>query len=137
MKKFLFAVLAIVLVAGFGRVYYMKAALASKYSFNDLQRIAADSNKSLPTMIDPQTRLDSVVASERLLEKRYTLVAVQTSSALSEELKTKLFQILKTQSCQNPQSMNLYASGVGEAYTYFDMNGKLITTFTVDREVCK
>ncbi len=136
MKKFLIALLAIVAVAGLGWVYYMKTAISSNYSLNDLERIAVETNKSLPTMVDSQTRLDTVVASERLLEKRYTLVAAQASTELSDELATKLFPMLKAQSCQNKQSMNLYQSGVSEAFTYSDMNGKLIATLTVNRKSC-
>jgi len=136
MKKFLIALLAIVALAGLGRIYYMKAALASRYSLRDLQDIAAEANKSLPVMVDPQTRLDTVVASEHLLEKRYTLVSAQTSNALSDELTTKLFPVLKAQSCQSKQSMNFYQSGIGEAFTYSDMNGKLIATFTVNKSSC-
>ncbi len=136
MKKFLIALLAIVSVAGFGWVYYMKTAIASRYSLNDLQRIAVETNKSLPTMVDSHTRLDTVVAAEGLLEKRYTLVAAQASTALSDELATKLFPMLKAQSCQNKQSMNLYQSGVSEAFTYSDMNGKLIATLTVNKKSC-
>jgi hypothetical protein len=136
MKKVLVGLLLIVAAVGLGRVYFMKAALASRYSLNDLQKIAAEANKSLPIMVDQATRLDAVVASEHRLEKQFTLVATTASSTLREDLTSKLYPMLKSQSCQSSVSMNLYQSGVTEAFTYFDMNGDQIASFTVDKSAC-
>ncbi len=137
MKKILFGFLVVVLVVGFGRVYYMKSQLASRYSLQDLQKIATGANKTLPVMIDQQTKLNEVVAADRLLEKRYTVVGAAASEALRNEIENKLFPLLKTQSCQNKQSMNFYNSGVAEAFTYSDMNGKHIATLRIDKSSCK
>lgn len=137
MKKLLPALLVVAGAVGFGAVFYMKGGVASRYSVKDLQDIAAQANKSLPVMVDPYTRLDMVVASGRLLEKKYTLVSAPSSEALVAELKTKLFPVLKAQSCQNTQSMNLYRSDVAEAFSYADMNGRHLATLKVDRSSCE
>jgi hypothetical protein len=136
MKKILIGLLAIVAIVGLARFYYMKGVLAARYSLSDLQGMAAEANKTLPILVDAETRLDKVVASEHLLEKRYTLISAQASNELTDKLTSKLFPILKTQSCQNKQSMNFYQSGVSEAFTYSDMNGKPIATLTVNKSSC-
>lgn len=136
MKNILIGLLAIVAIAGLARFFYMKGALAARYSLSDLHDMAEEANKTLPVMVDPQTRLDKVVASDHLLEKQYTLISAQTSSELTDKLTTTLFPILKAQSCQNKQSMNFYQSGVSEAFTYIDMNGKPIATLTVNKSSC-
>ena len=103
MKKVLAGLLLVVVVVGLGRVYFMKAALASRYSLSDLQEMAAEANKSLPIMVDQATRLDTVVASEHRLEKRFTLVSTTTSSTLRTDLTAKLYPMLKSQS--SPENM--------------------------------
>jgi hypothetical protein len=120
----------------FGQICMLESAFAAQYSLKDLQGIAAGANKTLPVMVDAETRLDAVVASEGRLEKRYTLVSSQTSDALVQSLKTKLFPMLKAESCKNSQSLGLYRSGVSEAFTYSDKNGKLIATYIIGKSSC-
>lgn len=136
MKKIILIVFLVVLAMGVGRIYYMKKDIAGRYSQNDLEKIAIESNKSLPVMIDQQTRLEKVVALQRGLEKRYTLVSATYSEELRSQLSSKLFPVLKEQSCRNSQSLNLYRSGVEETFTYMDMNGRQIASFTVGKASC-
>lgn len=137
MNKVLIGIAVIAAAAGLGRVQYMKAEIAKRYSPESLQQIAVESNKDLPVMVDQLTRLDAVVATEHTLEKRYTLVTAQISEPLRAEVTTKLFPALKAQSCQNEQSKDLYQHGVSEAFTYSDMNGKPIASVTFNKDSCK
>ena len=137
MKKFLVILLIAIVAIGLWKVYSMKSEMASRYSIDDLQKIAMEANKNLPTMIDQYTRLDEVAASDHLLEKRYTLVTLTESDALHDQLKNQLFPSLITESCKNKQSINLYNNGVAEAFTYSDMNKKHLATFRIDKDSCK
>jgi len=137
MKKFLSILLIAVLAIGFWKVYSMKSEMASWYSLEYLQKIATEANKNLPAMVDQYTRLDEVVASDHLLEKRYTLVTLAESDALHDQLTNQLFPSLIAESCKNKQSLNLYSNGVAEAFTYSDMNKKHLATFRIDKNSCK
>lgn len=137
MNKILIGLAVVVAAAGVGRVLYMKAEIARRYSPEALQQTAVESNKELPVMVDHLTRLDAVVATGSTLEKRYTLVTAQVSEPLRAEVTTKLFPVLKAQSCQNEQSKDLYQHGVSEAFTYSDMNGNPIASITFDQNSCK
>ncbi|MGW8394171.1 hypothetical protein [Pseudoduganella sp. HUAS MS19] len=137
MNKILIGIAIVVAAAGLGSVQYMKAEIAERYSPEALSKIAAQSSKELPVMVDHLTRLDAVVATEHTLEKRYTLVSAQVSEPLRAEVATKLFPVLKAQSCQNEQSKDLYQHGVSEAFTYSDMNGKPVASITFNENSCK
>ncbi|SFF51219.1 hypothetical protein SAMN05518865_10168 [Duganella sp. CF458] len=136
MNKILIGFAVVVAAAGLGYVQYMKGEVAARYSPDALKQIAAESNKELPVMVDHLTRLDAVMATERTLEKRYTLVTAQASESLQAELTTKLFPVIKEQSCQNQQSKELYQHGVSEAFTYSDMNEKPVASITLNKNSC-
>lgn len=136
MRKSIFVVFALVVISGLGWTGYMKYAVAHRYPLASLQEIAAGTNKDLPIAVDEQTRLDKVVASEGQLEQRFTLINVQKSDDLIAQLNAKVYPLLKTKSCSNQLSKNLYASGVTEAFSYSDMNGQHLATFKVGQNDC-
>ena len=136
MKKILVAVLLIVGAFGFYRVYVMKTAIAVRYPLSELKAIAIEANKNLPVMVDQLTRLDSVVAHEGILEKRYSLVSTRLSDVNVGEFTAKISPILISESCRNKQSLNLYASGISESLTYSDMEGQKISTITINKKSC-
>lgn len=133
MKKLLL-VLVVVAAAGLGWTYKMKSD--SRYSLDDLNRIASGANKSLPMMVDAATRLDRVVAHEGVLEKQYTLVANRRSELDVSNLEKQMSEALVSQSCANEQSRKLYKAGVSEWFTYLDMNGEAIATVKIGQENC-
>ena len=136
MKKILVAVLLIVGAFGFYRVYVMKTAIAARYPLSELKAIAIEANKNLPVMVDQLTRLDSVVAHEGILEKRYSLVSTKLSDVNVGEFTAKISPILISESCRNKLSLNLYASGISESFTYSDMEGQKISTITINKKSC-
>lgn len=77
MKNALIFVLAILLVWGGFKTFYMDEQVKSRYGIEKLSELAAGSNANLPTMLNENIRYDKVVAKEKSLENHYTLVNVQ------------------------------------------------------------
>lgn len=115
----------------------MKMEVDSRYNLKSLEKIAYDANKHLPTMVDEATRLEKVVAQEKVLEKQYTLVNSGINQIDVLKFEQNISKILKEQSCVNEQSITLYNNNVTEWFTYFDKNGALIATIKVNNSSCQ
>ena len=137
MRKKLVVVFLIVLGGGLAWTYYMKKQVDSRYSLKSLQEIAKGADASLPILVDATTRLDKVTASEKVLEKHYTLIGVQESTVDKTAFKEAMSKPLREQSCANSQSKILYQNGVSEWYTYYDENHNLLATVKVNLASCQ
>ena len=137
MKKILVFVFLIVLGAGLAWTYYMKKQVDSRYSLKSLQEIAKGANATLPVLVDAQTRLDKVSASEKVLEKHYTLIGVQESAVNKVTFMEAMTKALREQSCVNSQSKDLYQHGVSEWFSYSDENHNLLATIKINLSSCQ
>ncbi len=89
-------------------------------------------NKSLPVMIDSQTRLDTTFAVGMIMHYKCTLININSDQVDADlfrtELKSQLIKSLKA----DESAMFLVKIGVIIVYNYFDKNGVLITSFRLD-----
>lgn len=133
MKKKLF-ILGI--VAGTALAWTYKMKLETKYSIKELNAIALEANKTLPTMVDSMTRLERVKAHKDTLEKQYSLTTIRLADLDVTAFNKQMSGLLIGQSCANEQSRALYKAGVSEWFTYADMNGDEIATIKIDQSNC-
>ncbi|MCX6963563.1 MAG: hypothetical protein NTZ08_14130 [Verrucomicrobia bacterium] len=89
-------------------------------------------NKSLPVMIDSQTRLDTTFAAGMVMHYKCTLININSDQVDADlfhtELKSQLIKSLKAEK----SAMFLVNNGVFIVYYYFDKNGVLITSIRFD-----
>jgi len=93
-------------------------------------------NKSLPTMVDEEVRLDKVSAEESKMTFHYTLVHFTPISMPAKKLKSLMYEDIKTQVCIDKDTKMLLKKGMLVDYTYNGKDKKHITTFAFDVKTC-
>lgn len=131
------------------------AALASILSFSacgaapkstdaiihdSLAEVTTEMNKTLPTMVDEETRLDRVSVYGKTFYSRYTLI----NYTIEELNRTQIQSVhdgLKTlhvnSYCTNPGLKMLRDNNSGRELDIYDKNAKWVTTITVTPDDCK
>lgn len=118
------------LVAFFGTTYLMS-------NFNsadkELNKIAIEINKSAPTMVDKDTRLDNVSVFENTLEYNYTLINIAKDDAGLDLDGAKKFIMKNAQDNldNRPEMKDYREKKIALKYNYKDKNGKQLFDFTV------
>ena len=118
------------LVAFFGTRYLMS-------NFNsadkELKKIAIEINKSTPTMVDKDTRLDNASVFENTLQYNYTLLNVTKNDAGIDLDGAKKFITKNAQdNLDNRPEMKSYReNNISLKYNYKDKNGKNLFNFTI------
>lgn len=101
-----------------------------------LVQLVNEVNKSLPKMLDSETKLDSVYTELNNLEYRYSLVNYNAididANFLHENMRPSIVSI----ACSNSATVSLIQEGVNVSYTYFDKVGEYITTINVRSSDC-
>ncbi len=97
-----------------------------------LASVAGDINKTLPMMVDKDTRFDSTAALPgKVLKYSYTMVNLSTSqidlSRVNSGFRPQLINKVKTM----PEMAPLRAQGVTFVYNYTDKDGVFITSFEI------
>ena len=93
-------------------------------------------NKTLPTMLDEELRLDKVSAKGSKMTFHYTLVHFTPTSMSAKKLKSLMYEDIKTQVCTDKETKILLKKGMVVDYTYNGKDKKHITTFAFDAKIC-
>jgi hypothetical protein len=118
------------LVAFFGTRYLMS-------NFNsadkELKKIAIEINKSAPTMVDKDTRLDNVSVFENTLQYNYTLINIAIDDAGLDLDGAKKFIMKNAQDNldNRPEMKDYREKKIALKYNYKDKNSKQLFDFTV------
>lgn len=100
-------------------------------------KITADTlNKTLPSMLDEELRLDKVTSEDRKMTFHYTLVHFTNVSMPSDKLKSLMYDDIKTQVCTDKDTIMLLKKGMMLDYNYNGKDKKLITVFSFDAKIC-
>ena len=100
-------------------------------------KISADvMNKSLPTMIDAELRHDKVLAEEKNLIFKYTLVNFTKEDMTASKLKSLMEEDTKKGVCADKDSQMMLKRGMSMVYDYADKNKQHITKFVFDAKAC-
>lgn len=96
--------------------------------------LAKDLNRQVPIMIDSDTRLDAVVAAQKNLLYKYTLINVSEN-----EIDKKLFESFARNQIINTQTpkedfIKALDMGIEFNYMYFDKDGKLISKIIINKQ---
>ena len=107
---------------------------------DSLAEVTTEMNKTLPTMVDEETRLDRVGVYGKTFYGRYTLV----NFAIEELDRTQIQGMhdhLKTlhvnSYCTNPGTKTLRDNNSGRELDIYDKNSKWVTKITVTPGDCK
>jgi len=101
-----------------------------------LKITAATLNKTLPTMVDSELRLERVESKESTMKFYYTLVHFTRVDMPASRLKSLMYEDTKIQVCSDNDTMMLLKKGMKVEYVYTGKDKIDITTFLFDAKVC-
>ncbi len=134
-----------IVIAALASILTFNTCIAAPKSADDiihgsLVEVTTEMNKTLPTMVDEETRLDRLGVYEKTFYGRYTLV-----SFAIEELDRNQIQGMQddlkalhvNSYCTNPGTKILRDNNSGRELDIYDKNAKWVTTVTVAPGDCK
>jgi hypothetical protein len=116
--------------------YYSKNKLIDKV----LIEYASEYNKSLPMMLDADTRLDNIIAMpNKTVMYNYTIVSADIQQYMPDTLTIKEYMIPRciNISKTNPDMEMFRNNEITQRYTYMDKNGAYIFSFTITPDQIK
>ena len=130
-KKIISTVVGII---AFGLSYFaVQHFFFEKPSFDKaMMELASEMNKSLPIMLDKDTRLDNAVAMpNNVLQYNYTLINLLESDVNAEDIRNQMEPVLTNVIKTNPE-MKIYRDHKTTfAYSYKDKNGVFILKINI------
>ena len=106
-------------------------------SIEHLKAIAAEINRSVPVMIDPETELMPTTAEYATLIYHYRLVKYSVSQLDREKFAAGAKQRVTQGACNRPETRDDFLKkGVTLRYSYFDKDQKPIATIDVTPADC-
>jgi len=97
-----------------------------------LGKVAAEINRAVPVMIDPETELMPAVGAEGMLHYNYRVVGYSAAQLDHEKFREGAKQRVKQAACSMPETRDgLLKKGVTLRYSYFDKDKKPIATIDV------
>lgn len=107
-------------------------------SLTELIGVAAAVNRKLPTMVDEQTELTSVVALDRVLVYQYRLIDLVIGAVDRQALMSALIPATTARVCANPEVREgLLSRGVSMRFSYSDKNQAPIVSVDVSPAACE
>jgi len=104
---------------------------------NETLKITVDTlNKTLPSMLDEELRLDKVTSEDRKMTLHYTLVNFTNASMSADKLKSLMYDDIKLQVCADKDTIMLLKKGMMLDYNYNGKDKKMITVFSFDAKIC-
>lgn len=105
-------------------------------SVHELDETAKLLNKTLPSQIDKDTRLDSVDAKNGSFNLHYTLVNYSYSKELADVVQKNVKGGLVELACTTKELRHLLDKKISIVYIYSDKSGAEITKIVVDKTQC-
>ncbi|MGH7823653.1 MAG: hypothetical protein ACREQ7_00520 [Candidatus Binatia bacterium] len=115
--------------------YFNPEADPSSQEF--LSKVAAEINRSVPVMIDPETELMPAVGTEGMLIYNYRLVSYSAAQLNHEKFRQGARQRVTQAACSTPETRDgLLKKGVTLRYSYFDKDRQPIASIDVTPSDC-
>jgi hypothetical protein len=93
-------------------------------------------NKSLPIMVDDETRLDSALAVGMQMHFKYTMVNTELDNIDVNIFRNTITSNLIKGQKSDKNALFMLRTGVIYYFNYFDKNGLLITQIRIDGAMC-
>lgn len=136
---------ATIVIAAITSILPFSTCIAAPKSADDiihdsLVEVTTEMNKTLPTMVDEETRLDRVGVYGKTFYGRYTLVnfAIEELDRAQIQVMQDYLKTLHVNSyCTNPGTKTLRDNNSGRELDIYDKNAKWVTKITVTPGDCK
>lgn len=139
----LVVILVIAFAGGIGKIVG-KSATESYLAGKDnaaidtaLLHAASEINKTLPMMVDAETRLDSTTGINRTIRYNYTMVNYTVADLDGVSFEKSMKQTLINKVCTTKEMQVFVRNKVPVSFAYYDKKGKQITFITVPSSSCE
>jgi hypothetical protein len=136
-------ILAIAFAGGIGKIVG-KSATESYYAGKKeatidaaLLHTASEMNKTLPMMVDAETRLDSTTGINRTIRYNYTMVNYTVADLDPAQFKQSMEPTIVNKVCTTKEMQVFVRNKVPVSFAYYDKQGKQITVITVPSSSCE
>lgn len=129
--------LAVIIGAVAGKVAVRAAFQPDVKSEKFLSKVAAETNKGLPTMVDSETQLASTKAGPAMFIYEYRLVNMTADAVDASALESVMQPQIQTGACGNEDTRKILDAGVTMRYSYADKDGRAIADLDVSRSDCR
>lgn len=129
---FFYGILALVVGGG---IYVLPMFLSDP--FEKIKNEVLQTNKTLPKMVDEETRFDLVQFVDKKIENHYTLVNITKSEIDIEKMLPNVRESLKNSICTKQNLLDNLSKDVEYSFTYKDKNSELISTVVITKIDCK
>ncbi|AXX95047.1 hypothetical protein [Arcobacter ellisii] len=128
----LYGVLSLIII---GAIYFIPMFLNDP--FEKIKTEILQTNKTLPKMVDEETRLELVQFVDKKIETYYTLVKITKEEVDVEKIIPGVKESLKNSICGKQNFLDNLSKGVDYSFTYKDKNSELISTIIITKSDCK
>ena len=128
----LYVILALIVASA---VYFIPTFL--KDPFEKIKNEVLQTNKTLPKMVDEETRFDLVQFVDKKIENHYTLVNITKSEIDVEKMLPGVKESLKSSICTKQNLLDNLSKDLEYSFTYKDKNSELISTIVITKSDCK
>ena len=128
----LYGILALVVGGG---IYVLPGFLSDP--FEKIKTEVLQTSKTLPKMVDTETRFDSVLFVDKKIENHYTLVNITKSEIDIETMLPNVKESLKNSICGKQNFMDNLSKGIEYSFSYKDKNSEQISTIVITKSDCK
>lgn len=118
----------------------LQNATAQQVSYDEkwLSATAEELNKSLPKLVDPETRWDRVTSGPgQRLTYVYTLVKQEADKVDVERFNAGMLTLLRQSACSRANMQELMNNGVKLAYTYRGSDGRFVSLIELAQSNCR
>jgi len=137
-KKVMIAIVALALLIGGVLIFFNYFGRDDQAIFEaSLVKQAVEMNKTLPRMLDKNTRFDEVTVFGTEVHYRHTVVTYSAEELDNDEFQRIMIDKLMNAQCRNPDLTELLRRGVKYRYNYFGNQGRLISTVLISKETCR
>ena len=128
----LYGVLALIVGGG---IYFLPTFLSDP--FEKIKTEVLQISKTLPKMVDTETRFDLVQFVDKKIENHYTLVNISKSEIDVENMLPNVKESLKNSVCGKQNFLDNLSKDIEYSFTYKDKNSELISTIVITKLDCK
>lgn len=105
----------------------------TEFAFKEALR---KTDENLPTMIDNETRLNSISIEGKSILAKYTMVNWSVENVEVEQFTSFIREELKTRACEGKEMRFLFEKGYRAIHVYLDKNSDDITKITLNIDDC-
>lgn len=113
------------------------SAVGAESVEEQIRRIAAETQKSLPMQVSEDVVATNVAAVGKTMMYRYNFTKKLGSLSNTSSLKSDFYRSSLNSACTNPVSINALKQGVSYLYEFYDSENKFVMQFSIDRGSCR